>query len=282
MDRPDIILAEFIWSGFNAMVIRLLGGTPYILDEHNVEFLRFERMQRGNRFSRYILKLYEKFACSFASKVFCVSENDKAFLGSQLNIPEYKLYVVPNGVDTEKFHLDHMGRKRTRAKLNITSEPLILFFGKLDYKPNYEAVQIILNRILPNVLYKLPEAKFLIVGDNPPTKYTHNSILYTGVVRTVEDYINASDIVICPLLSGGGTRIKILEALACGKVVISTHIGAEGLIDDECDNSLRIIDNWDDFSDEIIEALNDIADAKTQNTFILKYSWDKISETILI
>lgn len=279
--KPDIILAEFVWSGLHALIFNILSKTPYILDEHNVEFLRFERMKKGNKVTRLFLKIYEKLSCNFAQKVFCVSEVDKTYLSNILNIDKSKIIVVPNGIDTDKFYPDIEKGYKIRKKLNIDyNDPIILFFGKLDYKPNLEAVELICHEIMPRVLKKLPNAKFLIVGDNPPLKFSHENIIFTGPVKNIEDYINASDVVICPLRSGGGTRIKILEALACGKVIISTSIGAEGLT---TSNNIIIRDKWDEFAKEIINVIIHSMEKgknKNVNDVIDRYAWKNIVKII--
>lgn len=262
-EKPDVIIAEFTWSGLHAILLRMLTGTPYILDEHNVEYLRFKRMQRGNRVAVFCLKIYERVSCRYASNVYCVSEVDKMFLHSELHVDTNKIIIVPNMVDGSKFFHNTEKREIIRTKMGIDNNtPFILFFGKLDYKPNLEAVEIIHNDISQNVLDYIPNAKFIIVGDNPPTTFMHDSIIYTGLVEHIEDYINASDVVICPLVSGGGTRIKILESLACGKTVISTSIGAEGILKND---TLKIIDGWDAFAYEIVAVVYKLFDYYPKN-----------------
>lgn len=267
-EKQKMIFAAHLWSGLNVMILYFLTRTPYILDEHNVEYLRMNRM--GKNFG-WLVKIFEKLCCRFAHKVLCVSKVDKEYL-EQMGVPSTKIIVVPNSIDAEKFYPNLDAGNEIRKKLNIsTNTPLILFFGKLDYGPNKEAVEIIRTEILPRVLEKIPHAKFLIVGANPPPEFKHESIIFTGLVSRVEDYINASDITIAPLLSGGGTRFKILESIACGKQVVSTAIGAEGLIDESSEDFLKIADDWDEFSRYITERKTHMADTKK---FVEKYSWD--------
>jgi len=275
-ERPDYLFAESLWSGFHVRLLNFLYHIPYILDEHNVEFLRFRRIKRGNSIIRYLLKIYEKVSCNFAYKVFCVSAVDRDFLISKLDVPKKKLLIVPNGVNNEKFFPDDKKAIETRNKLKLDKNPLILFFGKLDNLPNYEAVKIIQSEILPRVLRKIPNARFLIVGDNPPKSVHHENMIFTGLVEKIEDFINASDVVIAPLLSGGGTRLKIVEAFACGKIVISTSIGAEGLAQEVGNDFLKIHDNWDEFSEQIVISLSKKF-SQINKEFINRYSWNHIS-----
>lgn len=277
VNRPDYVIAEFTWSGLHAILLHFLTGVPYILDEHNVEFLRFERIKRGNKLLIFLLKQYEKLSCIFAHKIFCVSEVDRNLLIQNLNIDKNKIIIVPNGIDADKIYLNEGKKETIRNELNIKeNEKIILFYGTLDYKPNLEAVEIIYKEILPRIINKMPTTKFLVVGYNPPLKYKHNSIIFTGVVDNLIDYINVSDLVICPLTSGGGTRIKILESIACGKTVVSTSMGAEGLIDEESKDFLKIADDWDKFSEEIINLIKFPKKGKLPKKFIEKYDWKNI------
>ncbi len=277
VNRPDYIIAEFTWSGLHAILLHFLTGVPYILDEHNVEFLRFDRIKRGNKLLIFLLKQYENLSCIFAHKIFCVSEVDRNLLIQNLNIDKNKIIIVPNGIDIDKIYRNEGKKETIRNELNIKeNEKIILFYGTLDYKPNLEAVEIIHKEILPRIINKMPNTKFLVVGNNPPLKYKHNSIIFTGLVDNLIDYINVSDLVICPLTSGGGTRIKILESIACGKTVVSTSMGAEGLIEEESKDFLKIADDWDKFSEEIIKLIKSPKKGKLPKKFIEKYDWKNI------
>jgi glycosyltransferase involved in cell wall biosynthesis len=104
----------------------------------------------------------------------------------------------------------------------------MIFHGSLRYPPNEEAARILANSVLPDILKKHPNVCLLLVGRDPP-KISHPNIIVTGFVENLPEYLAAADIAVVPLLKGGGTRIKILEYMACGKAVVSTVKGAEGL-----------------------------------------------------
>jgi len=131
---------------------------------------------------------------------------------------------------------------------------------------------------LPRIIKKIQHAKFLIVGDNPPLEFKHEKILFTGLVDKIEDYINVSDVVICPILSGGGTRLKILEALACEKFVISTKVGAEGTQFDKYQDILLIHDDWHSFTEEIIQSISKQGMMKNHDFYSI--SWKKSADDI--
>jgi len=270
--KIDLIICDYPWSGTYVFGLHLLTGKPYILIEHNIEYSIKE--QTKAKFAG-LMKTLELLLCKRAKKITTVCENDREKL-IQLDVNEKKISVIENGFDEKVFYPSEKHDKKIRKKLGVGKNPLILFYGKLDYPPNKEAVYTIRWKILPKVLEKIPDAKFLIVGGGYEFKIEHNSMIFTGVVDHIERYINASDVVITPLLKGGGTRIKILEAIACGKTVISTKKGAEGLVNELTKPFLEIVDNWDDFAEFIIKALNENKNKKIPKKFIKKYSWQEI------
>jgi len=103
-EKPDIIFAHGLYSAFNSVLLHFLTRIPFVLDEHNVEFLRHERLYKKRKFHRFILKSFEKFSCRFASKIFCVSKIDQDSLSSEFRIDKNKIKVIPNAVDTQKFY----------------------------------------------------------------------------------------------------------------------------------------------------------------------------------
>ena len=280
-ERHSLILAETGWSGLHALILSFMTRIPYVLDEHNVESVAFRRMNRGGRIGVLLLRWYERTVCRSARRIVCVSEKDRVLLASEYGVDRERIVVAPNGVDTERFRPDPVRRDETRAALGVAeSTPLVLFNGKLDYKPNREAVEIIHREIVPRVLNEAPDARFLIVGSGPPREFRHDSLVFTGVVDRIEDYINASDVVICPLRSGGGTRLKILEAIACGKPVVSTTVGAEGLIGEETRSHLTCVDDWDRFAAEVVNAMRGERDIRVDESFAARYSWARVVETL--
>jgi Glycosyltransferase len=272
-EKIDLIIAESIWAGLHAMILHSLTGVDYYFTEHNAEYLRWKRM--GKKYG-HILKVYEKYCCKYAKKVFCVSEADQKFI-HELGVDLKKIIVVPNGYDPEIFYPNNKNKKAVRERINVSDEtPLILYSGDFHYKPNLQAVSIIHDNLVDEVLNKVPNAKFLIVGSHPPLQYEHEGIIFTGFVDKIEDYINASDVVIAPLVSGGGTKLKIIEAVSCSKVVITTSIGAEGLVGGQTNNFLVITDDWSQFANNIVSVLKSPANNKVPKEFTETFSWGKI------
>ena len=136
---------------------------------------------------------------------------------------------------------------------------VLTFVGKLDYAPNVAAVEHIAGEIYPAVVRKYPESVFLIVGKyhEPLMKYRRENLIFTGYVENLSSYLSASDIVIVPLDSGSGTRLKILEAASCSRPIVSTEKGAEGL--DFVDNEEILLSEKVDakFVEGILELIED-------------------------
>jgi len=275
-EKIDLVIGEFAWSGVYLLLLKFLTHAPYIIDEHNIEYelVKFNYGLIGKLICP-IVGLYEKLTWKFSKYVFCVSENDKKAI-INLGGSDKKIIFVPHGIDND--FLKKLNKKTIRKGLNLNpGDSIILFFGKLDYSPNKEAVNMIHEELLPRILNKIKKnIKFLIVGSNPPN-LKHENIIFTGPVENIKNYIGASDVVINPLLHGAGTRFKILEAIACGKRVISTSIGASGLADENLEDFLIITDDWDEFARGIIKNLNlPKKDGKLPKKFLEKYLWGNI------
>jgi len=245
--NPDAELRiEFPWQGINLLLL----GKRFVLDAHNVEFLRFKRAG----FLKWIfVYLYELIICHFSKKIICVSQVDKDFFVKYLRLNPRKLEVVENPVDTSIFYPNPENNEKIRRELGmIGNEKFILFFGQLDNHPNVVALGIIFNEILPGLAKRKIDYRIVICGKGDGKgllkNLNHEKVIFRGFVERIQDYINASDVVIVPLKSGSGTRMRILESLACGKRVVSTSIGAEGLKEDKL---LEIEDDWQKFIERI-------------------------------
>ena len=268
----DVIICDYPWSGFYMMSLHFFTGKKFIFAEHNVEHLI--KWQIGAKYAN-VMKILEKTLSKRASAITVVCEQDKEKLCKFDSVYD-KTFVLENGFDEKTFYPDETYNSKIRLKLAIGGDPLVLFVGKLDYSPNKEAVYKIRWDIMPKVLEKIPNAKFAIVGGGYEFDLKHESLIFTGAVDSIEQYINAADVVITPLLKGGGTRIKILESIACGKVVVTTSKGAENLVNNLTIPFLKIADDWETFSNYIIECLNNHDPPNPNKQFVERYSWERI------
>ena len=206
-------------------------GTRVIIDQHNIEYeLLYRTYQHEKAFIRKWynwwesrqLKPVELERCRNAQGVLVTSEREALLLKPLL--PASMIAVVPNGVDLEAFQQTSQGQEIPGR---------LIFTGSMDYYPNVDAVLYFARACWPLIRLKIPTATWQIVGKNPPpvvrdlTKLPNISV--TGLVPNVKPYLAAATVAIAPLLIGSGTRLKILEALAMGKAVVSTSLGCEGL-----------------------------------------------------
>lgn len=200
--RPDSLVIEFPWFGMYGYIMEIFFGISYSIREHNIEYLRFKRL---NKWWWKILRAYEEFVYTYADKIYCISKLDANKIIRDFGVSRDKIIITPYIPDKNIFRLNKKAGVIVRKELGIDKEPVILFFGPLDYQPNMEAVNTIIHLIAPAVWKKNSKVKFIIAGKNPPSsKFYKQNIIFTGYVEKIQDYINASDIVIVPLKSGGG------------------------------------------------------------------------------
>jgi len=228
-EKPfDFIICDFLQPSLNFQHIT---GIPMILFEHNVEHYIPKRHYENN--SNWFLKLfwysqwkkmekYEMSACARFDQVIAVSENDEKILKTLSGVDT--ISSIPTGVDIEYFFPVECKQE----------EHALVFSGSMDWIPNVDGILFFLKEVLPLIQKTLPLVKLLVVGRNPPEHLLNDIKKYpcvscVGRVPDVRPYISKHGVYIVPLRIGGGTRIKIYEALAMGKAVVSTTVGAEGL-----------------------------------------------------
>jgi glycosyltransferase involved in cell wall biosynthesis len=154
-----------------------------------------------------------------ANSTFICSDSDHLYLTEQWRLPGVK--VVPNTVNIPE-------------PQSTVVEPTLLFLASYQYEPNLHAANFLLEKIWPYIYLPMPEAKLIIAGREPQKIRSYNKknpgVEFTGFVENLCALYQKSRVVCCPILSGGGTRIKMVEAAAYGKPIVATTIGAEGLI----------------------------------------------------
>ena len=222
----DLILIEH--SFMARFLPSLPSNVPKVLDMHNVHTLmawRRAQEKSGSEKDDMVKEFertqsFERTVCNACQLCLCCSDQDAEAARHFLNIEH--LRVIPNGVDTAMM---------TPAKASVTPGYL-LFTGMMNYEPNVEAVRYFVGEILPLIRAEVPNATFHIAGANPSPEVkalASDSVYIYGSVPDMRPYFHRASVVIVPLLHGGGTRLKILDAAACGKPIVSTSVGAEGL-----------------------------------------------------
>lgn len=233
-------------------------GPVFLLDEHNIEYDVARQMavadgaavrRAYNAVNWKKIEREERAAWRALDGCTLTSSRDERLLLH--GVPETRTAVIPNGVDLEFFQPRDGGEPRDPR--------LLLFFGAIDYHPNTDALLFFVNQVFPALRAGVPGTRLCIVGRRPPPAITAlrgTDIEVTGAVEDLRPYLERASVVIAPLRLGGGTRLKILEAMAMGKAVVSTTLGAEGL-DVVPERDLLVGDAPERFADQTRALLED-------------------------
>ncbi len=252
--RFDVAVCDFLGSTLN---FPRRSATPVALFQHNVESILWRRHaeHEANPIRRIAFKLeaakmlrYERAAVGRFDHVIAVSEYDREQMKTMTD--EARISVVPTGVDLQQYQA---------AAGESSAEPLVIFLGSMDWEANIDGVVYFCREIWPRVKRAAPEARFRIVGRGPDSRIKQlasDDIEVTGRVPSVIEHLRQTAVFVVPLRIGGGTRLKIYEAMAMRKAVVSTTIGAEGL-DVNHGRDILLADDPHTFADCVIELLRD-------------------------
>jgi glycosyltransferase involved in cell wall biosynthesis len=203
---------------------------------------RLRRMFTWLKLRIYLARLLDSFqVCTVASA------DEQRLIVSSFSLPNTTIEVIPNCIDSGEY---------SRQPLTPIPNQLI-FSGSFRYRPNYEAMLWYVEKVHPSVLEEIPDAQLVITGDHANLSLPGNrNITLAGYVDDIRSLISSSCVSIAPLLTGGGTRLKILEAMAIGTPVISTAKGTEGLMVRNGEH-LLIADEPIHFANGVITMLRD-------------------------
>lgn len=249
----DVIVCDFLQPMVN---VPTAASVPIILFQHNVEAAIVERHVRHarTRVARAYLRVelaklarFEALALRRASHTIAVSDADCRLMSARYGVANVS--AVPTGVD-----VDYWRPRGEHAGLDL------VFTGSMDWIPNQDAVTFFIRDILPLIRREIP-VSFWIVGRNPPRAIRDlegatPGVYVTGTVEDVRPWVERAAVYVVPLRFGGGTRIKIFEAMAMAKCVVSTTVGAEGL-PVEAGRHLLIADTPAAFAEAVLSLLKD-------------------------
>jgi sugar transferase (PEP-CTERM/EpsH1 system associated) len=275
----DVIVCDFLAP---ARVIPWDVSCPKILFTHNVEATIYRRLYETARNPMWKLAAWREYRRTArierryvekADHVLTVSDTDREYF--LRHIGSDKITAVPTGVDVEYFQ-----------PTSETCQPnTIVFTGSMDWFPNEDAILYFVNHILPRIRNHIPEVSVLIVGRRPSPKVralaSDRKIQVTGAVEDVRPYIRQGSVFVVPLRIGGGTRLKIFEAMAMAKAIVSTSIGAEGLPVKDGTNIL-IADSPEEFAQRVVRLLQDSVERDRLGTAARQlveqaYSWTTVA-----
>lgn len=276
-EKFDVVQLEYGYLAGYADTIKQTDSSAIIaVDQHNVEWALKYRIA-GNKSQGLFSRLFswyegfrflgwEKRKAALIDVFLFVSENDaKLQAGKILGI---KTAIAPNGVDTQYLK---------QAVSGLEGKPDLLFLGKMDWLPNEDSALYFAREIFPRIKKKYPDILFYIAGKGslPALKHlaSDKNIRLTGYVGDIREYYSKNFILVVPMRIGGGTRFKIVEAMASGVPVVSTSIGCEGLGVEHGENIL-IADSPDEFTAAVSQIINN--DALKQR---LRAGGRKLAET---
>ena len=278
----DLLVCDFLAPAAN--VPRGL-STPTVLFQHNVEAMIWKRhyeVQTNPVKKAYLygqwqkMRRFEKEMCGSFDSVIAVSAEDREQMKHEYGAEA--VYDVPTGVDTEFFQPS--GTVQTKPHSMV-------FTGSMDWLPNEDAIRYFVREIMPLIKKKTPGVTLTVVGRNPPQTLVDLSkedlsLIITGRVDDVRPYIESAAVYIVPLRIGGGTRLKIFEAMAMEKPVVSTTIGAEGLpLTDGVE--LLLADEPATFADAVVKLFGDSHYAtelgqRAANVVRENHGWRQVTE----
>ena len=297
-------LAEWLADGYDVVQAEGIEMAPYlwpatgplrpaarlVYDAHNAEALLQQRnwLTDARRPRRWAAAAYswvqwqrlsalEADVLRRADTVIAVSEADAATL--RVLAPGVSPLVVPNGVDTAFYDPVLAG---AQSPIPLASDvPWLVFTGKLDYRPNIEASLWLVNDVMPRVWAAAPEARVALVGRDPAPSVRALAgprVTVTGWVPDTRPYIAAATLFVAPLRVGGGTRLKLLEALAMARPIVSTSRGAEGL---DLGAAAALVDDADGFATAVLALLADAPrraamSAAARRLAVARYDWQAI------
>jgi glycosyltransferase involved in cell wall biosynthesis len=282
-DPPDLWHCE--WTPYAQAMYRRRG--PWVVMAHNVESVIWQRYAQAepNPFKAWFLrrqykrfKVFEGWAYANATRTIAVSREDADRIERAFGATD--VAVVDNGVDTAAFAPDD----------TVKPDPhRMLFLGSLDWRPNLDAVRLLLDVIFPKVRLSEPLATLSIVGRKPPDWLRDAVRSRLGIelhadVPDVVPYLRRAGTLVVPLRIGGGSRLKILEALSTGLPVVSTTVGAEGLRLTPGEH-VTLADSGDAFAAAAVDAIRRPEAAREQASrgrarVLAEYDWGGLADRL--
>lgn len=274
-EQFDIVQLEGLYLAPYISVIRKKSQACIVLRSHNIEGNIWSKysVNEKNVFKKYFLKWqakklwnYERKNVKLYDAIVPISLSDNAYYSGIDK--QVRLCYIPAGIDVQE---------KTTVKGGLNKN--IYFLGALDWAPNTEGLKWFIQKVFPLILKKEPDLLFHIAGRND-TGYVkgllHDNIIFYGEVEDAEDFVKDKTVCIVPLLSGSGMKVKILEAMANGKYVVTTPTGIEGFPPAVL-NNCAVSENEEAFANAVLDALqnlNGIAQKGNNAADYIKYHFD--------
>lgn len=281
-------------AAYLPLVLRAPGRPAVLMDWHNIESVLMRRYAGSApswahrlfaaRTARLLERLENRLLHVCGAHV-AVSENDRQALLERW--PQAQVHCVPNGVDVRHFSEACQANLSGAGGEQRGNRRRLLFVGSMDYFANIDGVRWFCERVWPELEAKHPDLDLVIVGRNPAPEVkalASPRVIVTGEVEDTKPYYRGATVAVVPLRVGGGSRLKILEAMAAGVPVVSTRLGAEGL-ELEPEKHLLIADSPEHFAQTVCALLDDWGKRRqiAQRAWNLvneRYDWGRVGEQL--
>lgn len=273
------VQCEHLWSFPLAQRLARALRVPLILIEHNLEVVYVERTYRLPLLAQITAQV-ERRALAACDRVVVCSEVDARLLAERFPTPAEKIWIVPNGIT-----LPALRREAPAAAVPapLRHKKLALFLGKTNYPPNAEAIRVLREELVPRAQAHARDLVFVVVGGphEPDYSRVEQGLAFTGFVDDLQPLLQHATVCLAPLLSGSGTRLKILEYAAHAKPIVATSVAAEGL-HFENGREIVIADGWDEFVQAVLQVVQGKIDAPALARNALQkvadeYQWQAIA-----
>ena len=268
----DVVICDYGLSAVYGLLLSRRFDAPFIYFSHNIEYRANIRKARSDwRRIPLIPYVYaiEKLGVRRALMVSAITEIDRAFYTRWVS-PE-RLVVVPQGFDERVYNpfYDPPSNDRT----------VVLFCGNYAIPFNRDVVRFVVRHVVPAIVASHPLALFKFVGAHPPAGYDHPNVTFTGFIDEYPDVLKAADAVIAPLQDGFGFPTKVIEALACGKHVVATPIGARGIEGKYATLHISSNKNFANTLDRVLSKGETVSQVDFDR-LVERYSWSRLVEQL--
>jgi hypothetical protein len=282
-ENRNAIFCSHPYLGLTAWALSKYHNISLIHYSHNIESERFRSL---GKWWWFLLRGYEGWLMRQSKLIFFVAPEDRDWAIKNYNLDSKRCFFSPFG--TELASKPMISRERTlqlRLKYAITESTKVFYFiGAFGYQPNDDAVRYILDEVWPRLSRLTSDFQILIIGKNLPqelqerVQQTKDQVRYLGFVDDVSEILGIANLMINPMLSGGGIKTKAVEALGNNIRVVSTENGAGGLLREACGDMLLVSrdQDWDAFVDNILVSMN--LPNTIANEFYDQYNWSKVTK----
>jgi len=279
------LIIEHPYYGWLGMLLKWFCKTTLVVHSHNIEALRFKSL---GKWWWSILWHYEKMTHRNADLNFFIQDNDRNYAVENFKLNPTQCTTITYGFELSApptLEEKKYARKQICAMHNIpSSDTILLFNGTLSYKPNLDALDVILNTINPALLANDSfKYKIIICGNKLPENYKEladykdKHVIYAGFVPDINLYFKGADIFINPVIDGGGIKTKLVEALGYNLSVVSTASGAMGIPESITGKKMKITadHDWGHFTSQVLSTDPEVC---IPSAFFSHFYWGNIAE----